>query len=669
MIIITSLLPPLNYLFNFRWVKKSYEPIFCCLALFNPFISISSQSIDFKCLTTKEGLSSNSFNTFIQMDSKGLIWIGSTEGVSCYDGKSINVYRSKNFNILGDNIQSNFFEDKNTNLWFTNYTGLNCYQRKHNRFINFQFNLPNGQLIDKGYHLFYHQENKNVLWVKADRWIFQFDANYPNNYSLAMPLEVTGNRFISNIDEKENLNRIISCPYLNDIGNIEIYEKSNKNIWECISVELSSPKSKNKLSVFDGVFESDSLVWLFSDEGLVSLNINKKRVMELYQPSNKNESFMKSGIWYGRSKLLIPSQANGVLTFNTKSKQFESSLNFRDNPLLKDPIGIYLDKQERIWVPTLRNGVAYSLKHKFKSRKLPFPKEKKVVGVFEDPEDGICVILKHRNELVKEKIIVSEDHLETHKLKKIISLTGVEKIVKVSDSLLWLIGHQGLLIFDIQAKTLKNFKIENSSVSSQSIINVFPLSEGYNLVMTDKGMKEGVFKNDTFQVKENTQLNQIRGFSSVTIFESSEGRIYIPNDATQLLEFQKDNGNLQKVRSTSIETDVFDFYEDETEGIIWIGSSSGLGKINADGTLTYVLQEDWQLGKSYIYGVEGESNGNLWLIASNGLWVYNPFKEQLIRYTKENGLFVENFTTRSKLKIINDAIWIIDDKQIIHFST
>ncbi|MEL6943701.1 MAG: two-component regulator propeller domain-containing protein, partial [Bacteroidota bacterium] len=98
-------------------------------------------------LTIDDGLSQSS-NDFIYRDSFGFVWLSSLDGLNRFDGKTIKVYKSilgDSTSLLGNIITSNFFEDKNSNLWFTTYEGLHCYIRKEDHFLRFQLNNEHQQ--------------------------------------------------------------------------------------------------------------------------------------------------------------------------------------------------------------------------------------------------------------------------------------------------------------------------------------------------------------------------------------------------------------------------------------------------------------------------------------------------------------------------------------------
>ena len=94
------------------------------LALFCASIVCAQQSplqLSFQHLTQEQGLT-NSINSHVFKDSRGLVWISSIDGLNRFDGSSIKAYRpdpSREDGLAGNIISSPFFEDRKGNLWFT----------------------------------------------------------------------------------------------------------------------------------------------------------------------------------------------------------------------------------------------------------------------------------------------------------------------------------------------------------------------------------------------------------------------------------------------------------------------------------------------------------------------------------------------------------------------
>lgn len=131
-------------------------------------------------LNSERGLS-QSTNSFIYRDTRGFVWVSSLDGLNCFNGHNVRVYRPDSHNpraIKGRNIQSPFFEDANGDIWFTTERALNCYRSNLGDFDHYV--LPKSPRVDENIlHAAYYFEQKRWLWVSAGDSLFRFDTKHP----------------------------------------------------------------------------------------------------------------------------------------------------------------------------------------------------------------------------------------------------------------------------------------------------------------------------------------------------------------------------------------------------------------------------------------------------------------------------------------------------------
>lgn len=73
----------------------------------------SAGNLKFDHLTTDQGLSSNRVFSLMQ-DSRGFIWIGTTDGLNRYDSHTFKVYKhdAKDPGSLSDNVIRTLYKDR-----------------------------------------------------------------------------------------------------------------------------------------------------------------------------------------------------------------------------------------------------------------------------------------------------------------------------------------------------------------------------------------------------------------------------------------------------------------------------------------------------------------------------------------------------------------------------
>ena len=90
--------------------------------------------MNFMHITVRDGLTNNTIQCIYQ-DYYGEVWIGTLDGLNCYNG-----YNVKNFFYGSDSVSipanhvTQIAEDQNHNLWIGTMSGLCRYNRKKNNF-------------------------------------------------------------------------------------------------------------------------------------------------------------------------------------------------------------------------------------------------------------------------------------------------------------------------------------------------------------------------------------------------------------------------------------------------------------------------------------------------------------------------------------------------------
>ena len=75
-------------------------------------LSLSGMAQSYKFLSAEDGLSNSLINKILQ-DQNGFVWIATEDGLNCYDGNRVKVYRhnDKDSNSLANNFIRDIFID------------------------------------------------------------------------------------------------------------------------------------------------------------------------------------------------------------------------------------------------------------------------------------------------------------------------------------------------------------------------------------------------------------------------------------------------------------------------------------------------------------------------------------------------------------------------------
>jgi len=195
-----------------------YSTVFS-IALIFIIPSVQSQSLDkqlnfnFQKIGLENGLTDVRYNSFIHQDSRGFIWIGSQDGLNRFDGYQVKTYQFES-GMKGKMIQSEFFEDKKGNLWFTTYKSLNCYIRSADTIQPIIIYDENYLPISKDFKAFYLDQTKDRLWLKVEDRILNIDINDPEDY-VFLNKKILGHSININIvkNQEQEVEKIIIPPW------------------------------------------------------------------------------------------------------------------------------------------------------------------------------------------------------------------------------------------------------------------------------------------------------------------------------------------------------------------------------------------------------------------------------------------------------------------------
>jgi ligand-binding sensor domain-containing protein len=129
----------------------------------NPFV--------FSHLKEKDGLSENVINCFLK-DSRGILWVGTYNGLNRFDGSHFYVYRkNRNTNSIDNEVVHRLCEDKNGNIWGSTDNGVFCYQPQNNKFVNYVLRTE----AKRNYFYNILCDKQGDIWTTCDYSVFKLN--------------------------------------------------------------------------------------------------------------------------------------------------------------------------------------------------------------------------------------------------------------------------------------------------------------------------------------------------------------------------------------------------------------------------------------------------------------------------------------------------------------
>ncbi|MCK5278676.1 MAG: histidine kinase, partial [Cyclobacteriaceae bacterium] len=140
--------------------------IFLFQCIFNITIN-AQQDIKFRHYSAEEGLSQVTCKAILQ-DSKGFIWIGTTDGLNRFDGYQFKVFRHnpEDSTSLSNSFITSLLEDQLGNLWVgTNGGGLNLYMPESQSFRHFQKTVNDSSSLSDNKVMCLLENIQGNLWI------------------------------------------------------------------------------------------------------------------------------------------------------------------------------------------------------------------------------------------------------------------------------------------------------------------------------------------------------------------------------------------------------------------------------------------------------------------------------------------------------------------------
>lgn len=363
------------------------------IALVSSLYSLADNGKDtyfFQKVDYQQGLS-NSAVLCLYQDNEGLMWFGTYDGVNCWDGKTMEVFRSdfSKQKTLSNNVIHSIQQADSNCLWITTHLGANrfskdsrqviCnyelggdfvihsnqagntwalgydwiayYNTHHHRFMRVQ--MPDIRMLKVDVRAFVTDEGELYLFPYESGDLYRFSMNSFDRDTLSTQLTVVPSRFHSKLIQYVCYQNGIFCFYDSDYD-LFVYDISRKskiyirNIAEMV----------RKYGQITGIvpFHEDIIV-AFQTNGLIRLRISQKYTEEIIDRNIRiygiyNDS--RQGV------LWIGSDGQGAIMYSKKySIATNLMLNKLSSNLSRQVRSIMTDKYGGLWFGTKGDGLLH----------------------------------------------------------------------------------------------------------------------------------------------------------------------------------------------------------------------------------------------------------------------------------------------------------------------
>lgn len=652
-----------------------YMRVFSLLFAFSFQVFAQHVSLDFKHLTTADGLSQSSVIAMAQ-DHQGMLWIGTRDGLNKYDAGQITIYRSKanDPNSLSNNDILDLEVDEKGNLWIGTYSGLNYFDQKTEKFTRYVENAtdPNSisnntiwsiDIVSPKEVLIGTSDGLNVLDPTSGK-VTQYFAQNGNQKTLthsAIRYVYTDHNAQTWIGTEAGLNKLVR----------------GKDQYEFEEVSLSTSSDLPQGRFIQSIVAVGNKIWVGSKfNGLYQLDATGK-VMKQFKADGSENGLINNNI-----RALAVDQINRLwigtydgLNRLEEQGKIDSSVHI---PLAKNSLSenkiksIFCSANGSVWVGTYYGGL-----NMWDAANFNFNNIKRQVGglglaynvvssIVEDSQNiyfgtegkGLSIQEKNTNQFIS--ISKSSHGLTSDNIKALRRSTNPH--------VLWICTfNAGINAFNTKSKKVTKVLDTQSGLSNNSVYDIIEYRKDLWVIATFGG---GI--NLYNPIADTVQYLRYRADDESSVSD---------DQVRSLMQDQKGNiwvgtqKGLSFLAAGEISNQSFRFkrffYDQHSEsgedirvifeasdGKIWVGSKeTGLHVLQDNGFVAIDLFSEYQSTSNTIHAIEEDAQHQLWISSNNGIINYDPQSGSKKLFEESDGLVSNEFNSNSSLKCSNGTLY------------
>jgi ligand-binding sensor domain-containing protein len=639
-------------------------------------------NIRFDNISIKDGLSQSSPNCIFQ-DSRGLLWIGTEDGLNKYDGYSFIVYKPEQndqFSISNPRILS-ICEDADATLWIgTNGGGLNKYDRRTNRFYRFRHGKEDSLSLSGSLVYALIPVSETELWIGTEQGLSVFDLKTSRftdsgTHPVLNPLSETAILSFA----RDN-----SLIWIGTDKGLYCYDQDKKILTNYqTNPEDIETLPDNRVTAL--LADKSHNLWAGTENGLAILKTgfsSFSRISDLSSPGfQTSNNSVKALLEDDKGNIWIGTFGGGLYIITPQSGKIVHLIYDYNNPYSlsnNEVLSLYMDLSGIIWVGT--NGLD---KYNPKKEKftlfdyVPYSREKLVFRnihpIYEDAESILWVGSKTDGLHILDRKNKSYSRM-VHEPGNPNSLSSsrIRYIKEHPRGTLWIgTDDQGLnkVILNGNRKPVRFASYRNipgnpNSLTSNKIYAIYPDFENRLWIGTDNGLTVMDIASETFTqyTPDPDDPNCLSNLTVYCIYGDRVGNIWLATDFG-INRFDPSTGGFihythnENDTSTVIYNEILSFYEDN-QGNLWVGTyGKGLDKFDMKKQTFTHFTGIRQLSTAVIYGILQDDQENLWLSTNNGIIKFNPARGEINQFSIEDGLQSNEFNGTSYYKSLTGEMF------------
>ncbi|MDR2622227.1 MAG: response regulator, partial [Dysgonamonadaceae bacterium] len=611
----------------------------------------------FMHITGREGLPHQQIEALMQ-DDKGMLWIGTRNGLSRYDGYNIVSYfnQADNPHSLSQNFVRAIYQDSKKRIWIGTYKGICRYRPATDDFQCYELSgsaiasiveTGAGKIVCGGAQLYIFDEATGEFVVHPRQ---------DSEFIISMA-----------VDRNDRL-------YISTNRSIFYYDTSFSKITRINPAYLAG-----FITGFDGIiplfFDSKGMLWIGRNgKGVMNIHPGTGKV-NIYHPSQISDGIVRAiseddrgRIWLGTEKGITILNPDGTMEIIRQDFVGKNKLN--DNAIYT----ILCDRDGNIWIGTYFGGINVLLKNNEQFNWIE-------AGYGTKNIKGKAV--RKMVELKKNILwVATEDgglniyHTATGDIEVFDRIPGLthnvhELFYDEAGNELWIGTYRnGLFRYHFPSGAWTQYiPGSGNDLPSDAIFAIAKQQNGTMWVGTILGLRyyDPVKKN--FLPVNHPALDN--DFIYCLLIDK-EDNVWAGTRNNGLFRIDAKthevNGWTAKGNNPHLNDNYITSLYQDSNHRIWIGTNNGgLQYIDPSDLIIQSLSNELLLSKTTICSTIEDELGRLWISTGRGLYQFNKERSAFICYTVEDGLPVNQFNFASSLQAQNGLLYFGSVSGLISF--
>ena len=602
-------------------------------------------NLNFDLYSQEHGLSNNQIHCALQ-DSKGWMWIGTSQGVCRFDGYRFTVFKNDpdDSTSLKGNLVRVIYEDHKGQLWIgTENGGLNKFDRARETFQHLYYYGDQAPFKDISVTSI-QEDGHGILWVGTET----------NLYSIENGSKLTTVK-PSNLSSFSEYFRVIRTDHSGRIWvgtnrGVFIYNPAN-NLAESVKIKGTLANEE----IWEILPDQNGVVWIGTySSGMFTINASTLESKHItIDPDNDRSNTVRAiskapngKYWIGtRGGLYLYDPSKGIVAkYYHDDREPKSLVN-------NSVVCISRDAKGNVWIGT-RQGLNLLIEEKiniqgFKSMLGDdhYLNSGEIYAFWTDRSGKIWVGTESGGINILDRKTARFTYLMPQKNNpNSLSSNCIKAMVEDGKNNLWIGTYLGGLdLYNLQTGVFKHFKNDPSNSNSLSDNRVWALLRDSNQDIWI-GTSRGIDKYDQQTGGFIHNNNLVNGQQVNWIVEDSDHFLWIGAEEVVIY-----NPRDQKITSLKESTR---FMLEDSKHRFWLTTlSHGIALYSKEKGVVRYYNEKNGLANNQTLTILEDKEHFLWISTTNGLSKFDPEKERFHNFSTKNGFQNDQFTYGAACKL------------------